>query len=337
MFDKQNIRIRLLKSKEKIRNFLLAKSSREFLIFLFFIFVSSCFWVLQVLNDDYETELSIPIKLKNVPEDVVITSEFPSELKIGVKDRGTVLVNYLWSQTLYPINLDFEEYLEKGNQVKIPSQTLSKRIAGQLSQSTKLSTIKPDTLELIYTKGEAKKVPVRLRGNINAERQFYIADTIFSPDSVMVLAPNAILDTITGAYTQMLNVAHVADTTRRRVDFQTIKGAKFTPSFSDVTFLVDVFAEKTVEVPVVGIDFPRDKVLRTFPPKVQVSFQVGLSHFKEVTADNFVVVVNYDDLNENVSEKCKPALAKYPQNVKHIRLHPIEIDYIIEQQIDFND
>lgn len=337
MFDRQNIRVRYLRTLEKIRNFLLAKSSREFLIFLFFVFVSFCFWVLQVLNDDYETELSIPIKMKNVPEDVVLTSELPSALKVGVKDRGTVLVNYLWGQTIYPINIDFTEYLDKGSQVRIPSQTLSKRIAGQLNQSTKLSTIKPDTLEFIYTKGEAKKVPVKLRGNINAERQFYISDTIFSPDSVMVYAPKSILDTITGAYSQFFDLSHISDTTHRYVEFQAIKGARFTPSSSNVTFLVDVFAEKTVEVPVVGINFPKDKVLRTFPNKVQVTFQIGLSHFRKVTADDFVIVVNFEDLNESNSEKCNPVLTKYPQNVNHIRLHPNEIDYIIEQQADFND
>jgi hypothetical protein len=88
---------------ERIKSFLLSKKSREFLIFLFFVFVSFCFWLLQVLNDEYETELSIPLKLKNVPENVVLTSELPHELKIGVKDRGTVLVNYMLGQTLYPV------------------------------------------------------------------------------------------------------------------------------------------------------------------------------------------------------------------------------------------
>lgn len=126
--------------------------------------------------------------MKNVPENVVLTSELPEELKIGVKDRGTVLVNYLLGQTLYPVTLDFEEYLDKGNQVRIPSNTLNKRIAGQLNQSTKLLTVKPDTLDLIYTRGEGKKVPLQLRGEVKAERQYYISDILFSPDSVMVYA-----------------------------------------------------------------------------------------------------------------------------------------------------
>lgn len=337
MFDKQNIHIRYLRTLEKIRNFLLAEKSREFLIFLFFVFVSFSFWLLQVLNDDYETELSIPVRMKNVPEDVVLTSELPNEIRVGVKDRGTVLVNYMWGQTFYPLTIDFNEYLDKGAQVRIPSSTLTKRIASQLNQSTKLSTVKPDTLEFIYTKGEAKKIPVRLQGNIKTDRQYYISDTIYSPDSVMVYAPNAILDTITAAYTQVLELNHIADTTRHRFRIVPVKGARFTPSYSDVTFLVDIFAEKTVEVPVTGIHFPTDKVLRTFPPKVHVSFQIGLSQFKDVTGDDFKVVVDFEDLKKGSSDKCRPILLQSPPHVNHIRLNPSEIDYIIEQQVTFND
>ena len=118
MFEKKNIRIQYLRTLERIKSFLLSKKSREFLIFLFFVFVSFCFWLLQVLNDEYETELSIPLKLKNVPENVVLTSELPHELKIGVKDRGTVLVNYMLGQTLYPVTIDFAEYADKGTQIR---------------------------------------------------------------------------------------------------------------------------------------------------------------------------------------------------------------------------
>mgnify|MGYP003545376591 CR=1 FL=1 len=95
MFDKQNISTQYSKALQKIRDFLLSKKCREFLIFLFFVFVSFCFWLLQVLDDEYETELKIPIGMKNVPENVGMTSELPSCLDVGVKDRGRVLANYL--------------------------------------------------------------------------------------------------------------------------------------------------------------------------------------------------------------------------------------------------
>ena len=337
MFDRQNIRLRYLRTLEKIRSFLLAKKSREFLIFLFFVFVSFCFWLLQVLNDDYETELSMQLKLKNVPENVVLTSELPNELKIGVQDKGTVLINYLLGKSLYPVTIDFEEYQDKGNQIRFLSSALSKRVTGQLSQSTKLLAIKPDTLELIYTRGEGKKVPVCLRGEVEAERQYYISERIFSPDSVMVYAPREILDTITAAYTETLHVEEISDTTRHRAGIMPVKGARFTPSYSDITFMVDMYSEKTVEVPVQGVNFPEDKLLRTFPSKVQVTFQIGLRQFKTVNAEDFTVVVDYQTLEREKSEKCKPILQKSPANVNLIRVAPAEIDYIIEQKIMFND
>ena len=332
MFGKQNIRIQYSKILERIRNILLSKKSREFLVFLLFVFLSSCFWLLLVLNDEYETELSIPFRMKNVPENVVLTSELPQNLTVSVKDRGTVLVNYLFGQTFYPVTVDFEDYSDRGNQVRILSRTLDKRISALLNQSTKLLSIRPDTLELIYTRAKAKKVPVRLRGEIKAGRQFYISDIVYSPDSVMVYAPNEILDTITTAYTENLYLEQVSDTTHLRVNLKSVKGARFTPPYNDVTFYVDIYSEKSVEVPVVGVNFPDDKILRTFPSKVQVTFQVGLSQFKNVTEDDFKVVVDYNTLEGNGEEKCMLHLFESPANVTHVRISPKEIDYIIEQK-----
>ena len=328
--------MRYLRTLEKIRSFLLSKKSREFLIFLFFVFVSFSFWLLQVLNDDYETELSIPLRMKNVPENVVMTSELPSEVRVGVRDRGTVLVNYLLGQTFYPVTVDFEEYAadQKGGQVRIPAMSLSRRIAGQLNQSTKVSAVKPDTLDFIYTRGKAKKVPVELQGNVKAERPYYISDILFSPESVMVYAPKNILDTITAARTQPVELERIADTTRQRVSFEPIKGAKFVPNFDDLTFLVDVYAEKSVEVSVRGVNCPTDKLLRTFPSRVHVSFQVGLSQFKDITAEDFDVVVDYAKMDGGKEEKCRPILVRAPHNVNHIRITPTEIDYLIEQRIE---
>ena len=333
MFDKQNIRVQYLKISERIRNFLLSKRSREFLVFLLFVFLSFSFWLLLVLNDEYETEVSIPFRIKNVPENVVLTSELPQDLKVGVKDRGTVLVNYLLGQTFNPVTIDFEDYSDRGNQVRFLSRTMDKRISSQLNQSTKLLSVKPDTLELIYTRAKAKKVPVRMRGEVKAERQFYISDIVYSPDSVMVYAPNEILDTITVAYTENIYLEQVSDTTHLRVNLKPIKGVRFTPSYNDVAFYVDIYSEKTVEVPVLGVNFPDDKTLRTFPSKVQVTFQVGLSQFKDVTGDDFKVVVDYNTLEGNRDEKCGLKLFESPANVTHVRISPKEIDYIIEQKV----
>lgn len=53
------------------------------------------------MNDVYQTEFKIPVRLKNVPKEVVMTSELPNEIKVKVEDRGTVLLNYMLGKTFF--------------------------------------------------------------------------------------------------------------------------------------------------------------------------------------------------------------------------------------------
>ena len=95
MFERRNIKRIYLNITGKTKDFLLSDKSREFLIFLFFFLIAGGFWLLQTLNNDYEAEFSIPVRMKDLPNNVVLTSEPPSELRVRVKDKGTVLLNYI--------------------------------------------------------------------------------------------------------------------------------------------------------------------------------------------------------------------------------------------------
>ena len=57
-----------------IRRYLFGWLGREFLIFLFFLAVAGIFWLMTTLNDNFEQELKMPLRLVNVPKNVVITS-----------------------------------------------------------------------------------------------------------------------------------------------------------------------------------------------------------------------------------------------------------------------
>lgn len=331
MINRRDIQRIYLKIAIKTKDFLLSDNSREFFVFLFFFFVASGFWLLQTLNNDYETDFSVPVRLKEVPNNVVITSEPPSEVSIRVRDKGTVLLNYMLGNTFFPINLDFSEYKSANNHVRIYSSQLEKKLLNQLNISTKLLSIKPDTLDYIYSTGASKRVPVKFQGVVNAGRQYYISDTICSPDSVLVYAPQSVLDTITVAYTQRENFDNVSDTLRKQVSLVSDKGVKFVPSSIDLIFPVDVYTEKTIEVPLRGANFPEDKALRTFPSKVNVTFQVGMSQFRNITEHDFHINVSYEELMKLGSDKYTVKLENAPKGVNQIRINPKQVDFLIEQ------
>ena len=52
--------------------------------------------------------------------------------------------------------------------------------------------------------------------------------------------------------------------------------------------------------------------------------------YRRITADNFVLVVNYATLLDNKQNKCRLQLKSLPQGVSHVRITPQEVDYVIE-------
>lgn len=331
MVDRKKIVVFYSRLSKRIKDFLLSKQSREFFVFLLFFFIAGAFWLLQTLNDDYEADFTMPIRLRGVPNNVVITSDPPSEIKVRVKDKGVVLLNYKVTRSFYPINLEFSDYKGTNNHIRINTAEFEKKILTQLNASTRLLTVSPDTLSYIYSTGKSKEVPVRLRGKVSPGRQYYIPDTLYSPNSVLVYAPSAILDTIQYAYTEDITLENISDTTAIQAKIQAVKGAKFVPNTVGVTFPVDIYTDKTVEVPLLGSNFPTDKILRTFPSKVKVTFQVGMSHFKEINAEDFAIRIPYEELQHTNSDKYTVKLKTQPAHVGHIRISPEEIDFLIEQ------
>ncbi len=331
MFDRRNIRRIYLNITGKAKDFLLSDKSREFFVFLFFFFIAGGFWLLQTLNNDYEAEFSVPVRLRGVPNNTMITSEPASELRIKVKDKGTVLLNYMLGKSFYPITLDFSDYRGVNNHVRVYASQFEKKVFSQLNVSTRLLSIKPDTLEYIYATGLSKLVPVKLSGTVSAGRQYYLSDTVFSPDSVLAYAPEGVLDTITAAYTQHIKLENISDTLRRQVALVTQKGVKFVPASIEMMLPVDIYTEKTVEVPLHGVNFPANKVLRAFPSKVQVTFQVGLSRFLQITAEDFHINFYYEHMLRLGSDKYTVKLRNIPEGVTQVRFNPEQVDFLIEQ------
>ena len=67
---------------------------------------------------------------------------------------------------------------------------------------------------------------------------------------------------------------------------------------------------------------------------MSVTFQVGMHLYRYVTADQFVLVVNYESLLENQSSRCHLSLKSLPPGVRHVRISPQDVDYVIEDNPD---
>ena len=316
-----------------VRKSLFNQLNREFLTFLFFLALSGTFWLLLTLNETYEREFKIPVKVVNIPKNVVLTSDETDTVRVVLRDKGMVLLGYMYGEGLKTIKVNFGSYSKNNTKIVIPSAELQRLAYAQLSASTKIVGSKTDKLEFAYNYGECKKVPVRWNGRVIPEQMYFISHVDYSPDSVTIYAAKEKLDSIQVVYTEHLNYVNFIDTLSINCLLQKTKDVKVIPERVSVTFFTDILAEESIGgIPVVGINMPQGKIIRTFPSKVAVRFVAGVSLIKSLKPSDFKVVVDYNDIADNPSEKCPLKLVSVPHGVSKPKLETNQVDYLIEEQ-----
>lgn len=305
--------------------------NKQFLVFLFFLALSTTFWIFQTMEETYEEDYEVPIQLINVPQNVVITTELPPNFHIAIRDKGRLLLGYKYAHTFKPVNVDFNTYATATGHTIISSSDLSRQVSSQLLPGSQLLSIKPDTLDFYFNYGQCKKVPVVIQDRVNAEQMFSISERKLNHDSVLVYASSHILDTLTAAYTRLIQREDLTDTTYVMQPFIKVNGVKYEPSKINVTYCVDRLVEKTVNIPVQQVNFPASKQLRTFPATVNVTFLVSMGQYREITRNNFVIVINYEELLKTKGNLCKLHLKTIPKEVSHVRIHPETVEFVIEE------
>ena len=316
-----------------VRNFLFSSLNKEFLIFLFFLALSGSFWLMMTLNGTYEREFDIPVRLVGTPRNAVITGELPESVHVVVRDKGFTLATYEYGRRFHPLSFKFSTYADedKGSGF-VPVADVQKQVLAQLYGSSKLLSLKPDRFDFYFTYGSSKRVPIVFRGKITTSKSYYLAHTEFLPAMVTVYANKQQLNQLKFVEIEPFNLRNLQDTIHCNVRLQKIRGVKMVPNTVRLAVYPDVLTEETVEVPVTAINMPPGMVLRTFPARVTVRFTIGASLFRTISPEQFRVVVDYDELSSNPSDKCTLELRSVPRTVSKARLDMPKVDYLLEQQ-----
>ena len=318
-----------------IRDFLFSKANREFLIFLFFLALSGAFWLFMTLNESYEREFSIPVKIVGMPKNVVLTSEETDTIRMTIRDKGITLVTYIYGDMLKNVKANFKTYAHNNGTGIIPTSELQKLVYQKLASGSRIISTRPEKLEFFYNYGAKKRVPVRWSGRVIPEQLYFISRVQYWPDSVDIYASEEKLDSMNIAFTEQLNYVNFRDTLMIDTRLAKVKGVKMVPDQIKVGFFTDVLTDESIDgVPVTGINMPPGKVLRTFPAKVTVHFVTGVNVYRNLKPEDFTVVADYNEMKSKSSEKCHIYLKKSPAGISRAHLSTDEVDYLIEEQIE---
>jgi hypothetical protein len=311
--------------------------NRSVLIFFFFLLLSILFWFLTVMNQQYTSEISYPVRYIRFPEEKVLVNEIPERLDLTVNAGGYTLLRYHWRSRIAPIIFDVNSFSlnTMGNDpstLYILTTYAKDRIARQLSPEIEILDINPDSLIFQFASRIGKKVPVQVRLDMEFEKQYMQTGPFrIEPDSVLISGPETILDTIHKVATASSAVLNVNESFEQELELERLSKVDMDPSEVWVRIPVEQFTEASIRIPVEVINLPDSLVLRTFPAQISVNFQVGLSAHETLNEHFFRAVVDYAEADNMLGKKLQVKLDRMPEYIQSVNFTPKTVEYILEK------
>lgn len=319
----------------KIKTFFQQHRWREVFTFMFFLLLSLAFWSLRTLQDEYEIEIILPVKYKNIPADKVLTGNNPQRIVAKIKDRGTVLINYSWFRTFAPLEINVAALQKSKNKhITVDRKTIEANISKQLISSTSLLNFEPSLIQVEYNDLLSKKLSVIPDVRVTTEEGFQVSDDItVTPEKVQVYAGRTVLDSLSAVKTVTLKVEKMNKTKEFTVRLQKIDGVRYVPEKVKVKIPVEEYTEKRLTLAVQCDSIPDNYVLRMFPATVEILCNIPLSRFKDLSETDFEIHIPFHDFEANREVGKVPVrLTKHPHWLSNPVLNPQVIEFILEQK-----
>ncbi|MDR1381874.1 MAG: YbbR-like domain-containing protein [Tannerella sp.] len=331
----QNKFISALKSiLRNTEDFFRSQQWKEILVFLFFLLLSFGFWLLQSLQEDYEQEIELPLRYKNIPPEWILSEDNPEKISILLKDKGSALLYYSWKSHFSPVDIPVSGLPRSHDQsFHVTSQMLETAMSKQLISSTSIISIEPREIVVKYDSLGSRRVPVVPNVTVNTRPGFQQSGDIeISHPEISLYGSRKILDTLNSVRTKLITLENASETKELTADLELPAGVKAAHETVKLTVPVEEFTEKRLRLPVSCYDIPAGYTLRIYPSSVEVVCDIPMSRFRELTVDMLEIRTPFDEFGANRSTGKLPVrLTKKPPWVADVTLIPGEVEFIMEQ------
>ena len=316
---------------QKLKSFFFLK---DILSFLFFLALAAAFWFVNALGKDRETSISIPIRYVGIPQNVAIINKIPSAITLNVKDQGLKLFSYS-EQRLSPITFDLSRVFYQKGEILFTAEQISANIKKypNLLPSTTILDIQPDSIFIQYEKLRIKTLAVEFVSKIDLTHQYMLSNKIqINPSQVTVYGPKNVLDALKSVKTEYIEFKDLNESKQFNAKLVPIKSVRFAFNEVKVSLFVEQFTEKNIMIPVKNVNCPADLSIRTFPAVVNLTYNVGLSHFNSNITNDIQVYLDFNDLKSGTNNRQKLKIRNNSLYISNVRISPEEVDFLLEEK-----
>lgn len=318
-------------TKVILRRLRLIKFNRNFLVFLIFLAISIAFWFMLSLQETRDVSITHTLKVEDVPTSVIFTSDIPEQVKVNYMGKvWDAIYHKFIANEDHEVVVRFKDVDNQDGKIVIDANAVRRVLAQQTDKDLLFSSISPTKIEVYYSHGQHKRVPVTFGGKVTTATARFLCGTILTPDSVDVFAPSHLYDSIKSISTEKVVYTDMEDTTVVRLALSAPRGVKLTPDSVKAKFCVDIFIDKTMQMPIYCANVPNNRIMRLFPLKTNVTFLVSATHYDEIKPEDFIIIADYLETSDN-TQRCRLHVSQMPENIRNLRISPEYVEYVIEQ------
>lgn len=309
------------------------KNNKKLHVFLLFLILAFVFWMLIKLSVTYTSSVEINLSYTDVPKNKMLQTEPKSKVKVTLNAVGFTLLKYKFSKKEVEVSLknikkksSTTYYLLSANVLKSVDKSFAKSV---------VTDIDPDTLYFELGKSISKKVKVESDVSIQYKTGYHLSGELeIEPAYITISGPKSQVDSIIYVTTKELKLTNVYDTiSTKAAILMNDKFSKLSYSETEVSVngKVEKFTERTLEVDVKVNNVPKAYRISTFPSKVKVVFQIGLSDFNKINEKDFEVVCDYRLIESDAIDYLIPKIKSKPNFVGSVKIIPNKIEFLLEK------
>jgi len=311
-----------------------SKVNKKQHVLIVFLIISSFFWLLTKLSNEYSASVIYNVNYINLPATKLFQNNPNATIELQLKTSGFKLLRERINKKTITLDLQNVLFKEKYHYY-ILSKTKKVEIQKQLSNHIQLEFVTKDSLFFDLGLNKLKKVPVISDLDIRFKSGYNLSDKItVTPDSIEIRGPEIQVDQVKELKFEILELQEVSENVYYEVKLllpENLNKINYSSKVVKVIAKVEKFTEGNFEIPFYIEGIPEDSKITTYPKKVKVVFQVGISNYSKISASDFKVKCNYNVSKNNNLNYLTPVLVEKPGLISSVKLVPDHIEFLIQK------
>lgn len=306
-------------------------------MFSVFLLISLFIWFLNALSKSYTSVIEYPLTYTDFPEDRVFVGDLPEHLALRINAHGYAILRYKTFRKPVPISFKVSTFTltrpgQDSSRAFILTRYIREQVSQQLPAEMQLLQIQPDTLHFHFARRVTRMVKILPDFTFNVENQFTLKDgIILNPDSVEVTGPDLILDTLRYVYTVKSDLGDLSKNFSDKVRLRRISDLEYSRLKINCSFELERFTEVQLTIPIEVLNQPDSIVLQTFPSRIKLTCNVGLSKYERVDGNLIKAVVDYTDITD-ATKVLDVDIQNIPVYLISSEYYPKTVEYLMSKR-----